>query len=468
MPSGDLPSRLAPAAIVLPLLLLGIFDHDLWTPDEPRAAEISREFLEPGHSWSVPTLNGEPFLEKPPLVYWIATASMKVFGVGAAAARLPCVLFGIGTLAFTALLGRRLFDAETGRGALLLLATSSGFLLVSHHLEADSGLVCFVAGAAYFLYRALHDSPRWFAAFHVALLGAFFSKGFIAIVFLGLLFLAWAAWTRSWSALLRPSLWLGLPLLVAPVALWLHFVARDPRGDLLRVFLVDNHFGRFTGQERIYLGHRNPFYYYAIQFPAQSAPWIAAFLALLPRLWIGRRDPRIRFLLSWLVPGLLFLSVASTKRGIYAVPLLPPLALLTAHALVDSGRGRWIPRAGGALAGLLVVAALVVIPRVEPRKTLRPFGEAVAARSGPQTRVVALDPDETTRAVVPFYSGRRVESVTAADLNRLATSPGPILLIVGPHESAEDRERVRQGFPTLCWESPPEHSRRMAIYSKDK
>src|SRR5579864_2728156 len=147
-------------AIALPLLLLGIFDHELWTPDEPRAAELSREFLEPGHSWAVPTLNGAPFLEKPPLVYWIAALSMKVFGVSAPAARLPCILFGIGTLIFTALLGRSLYGEETGRGAFLILATSAGFLLVSHHLESDSGLVCFSAGAAYFLHRALAGSPR--------------------------------------------------------------------------------------------------------------------------------------------------------------------------------------------------------------------------------------------------------------------------------------------------------------------
>src|SRR6516162_7693803 len=135
MPDRDAASRLLPFAVVLPLLLLGIFDHELWTPDEPRAAEIAREFLEPGHSWSVPTLNGEPFLEKPPLVYWTAALSMKLFGVNAPAARLPCVLFGIGTLLFTWALGRSMFDDPTGRHAAMILATTSGFLLVSHHLE---------------------------------------------------------------------------------------------------------------------------------------------------------------------------------------------------------------------------------------------------------------------------------------------------------------------------------------------
>jgi 4-amino-4-deoxy-L-arabinose transferase-like glycosyltransferase len=467
MPSRDAWSRLLPVAIVLPLLLLGIFDHDLWTPDEPRAAEISREFLEPGHSWSVPTLNGEPFLEKPPLVYWTAAVSMKLFGVNAPAARLPCVLFGIGTLIFTALLGRDLFDAETGRAAVLILATTSGFLLVSHHLEADAGLVCFTAGAAWALRRALLGSSRGFFLFHAFLLGGFFSKGLIALMFVGLLFVSWMICTRSWKPLLRPGLWGGFPILALPVAVWLYGISRDPRGDFLRVFLIDNHLGRFSGRA-VDLGHHQPLYYYAIQFPAQSAPWIAAFLLLLPRLWKHRQDDRIRFLACWLLPGLFFLTLSSTKRGIYAIPLLPPLAILTAREIIDFGKGVWIPRVAGVLAAIVAIGALVLIPRIEPRKTLRPFGEALAARLGSGARLVSLEPDETTRAIVPFYTGRRLEKVRPEDLEPLSKSPVPVLFILGPREGSEVRDKVTPLFPALVWESPPDHSRPMAVYSTSK
>lgn len=467
MPSGDARSRLLVAAVVLPLLLLGVFDHELWTPDEPRAAELSREFLEPGHSWSVPTLNGEPFLEKPPLVYWTAAASMKLFGVNAPAARLPAVLFGIGTLLFTGLLGRSLFGEETGRGAVLILATTSGFLLLTHHLEADSGLVCFGTGAAYFLHRALAGPPRWFAAFHACLALAFLSKGPIAVVFVVLLLATWAVGSRSGKDLLRPGLWLGLPIFLVPVAGWLVAILRDPSLDATRVYLVNNHLERFLGTGDGALGHRQPWHYYLLQFPARSAPWIVAFLLLLPRFWRSRGDPRIRFLLSWLVPGLLFLSVAATKRGIYADPLLPPLALLVAHGIAESGRIRWIPAVSAGLAALAALAALIAIPRLEPRKTLRPLGDAIASRCREGSRVYALDPDETTRAVVPFYTGRHLERVGLADLGALSRSSVPMFLVVGPRDVPEEREKVRQSFATLSWESPSDHSRRMAVYSNE-
>ena len=63
-------SLLPPLALTL-LALLGC-NRGLWTPDEPREAEISREMaLAPG---VIPTLNGQRFIEKPPLYYWTVAA----------------------------------------------------------------------------------------------------------------------------------------------------------------------------------------------------------------------------------------------------------------------------------------------------------------------------------------------------------------------------------------------------------
>ena len=59
------------------LSLLGL-GRGLWTPDEPREAEISREMrATPG---MIPTLNGEPFLEKPPLYYWMVAGAFALGG----------------------------------------------------------------------------------------------------------------------------------------------------------------------------------------------------------------------------------------------------------------------------------------------------------------------------------------------------------------------------------------------------
>src|SRR3984885_3516781 len=88
--------QLLPALALLLLALLGC-NRGLWTPDEPREAEISREMaLAPG---VIPTLNGQRFIEKPPLYYWVVAAAFRVSGgASVLAARAVSVLAGVATL----------------------------------------------------------------------------------------------------------------------------------------------------------------------------------------------------------------------------------------------------------------------------------------------------------------------------------------------------------------------------------
>ena len=87
--------------------------NELWTPDEPRDAAIGRAMWESG-DWIVPRLNGEPFLEKPPLYWWAQSALFALLGRATPTlARLPSALFGFAALLLTYALGRSFFSART-------------------------------------------------------------------------------------------------------------------------------------------------------------------------------------------------------------------------------------------------------------------------------------------------------------------------------------------------------------------
>ena len=75
------------------LFLLGLENHDLWNPDEPRVAGIAAEMAMDG-DMVVPRLNNQPFLEKPPLYFWASSAVMNLFGETAFTARLIPAFFG--------------------------------------------------------------------------------------------------------------------------------------------------------------------------------------------------------------------------------------------------------------------------------------------------------------------------------------------------------------------------------------
>ncbi|HPS94083.1 MAG TPA: glycosyltransferase family 39 protein, partial [Deltaproteobacteria bacterium] len=59
---------------VLFLFLIPGINHGLWRPDEPRVAGTCAEMARTG-DYVVPYLNGEPFLEKPPLYYAAAAVA---------------------------------------------------------------------------------------------------------------------------------------------------------------------------------------------------------------------------------------------------------------------------------------------------------------------------------------------------------------------------------------------------------
>src|SRR5713226_7661556 len=83
---GQTPARrviLEAAGLVILAIALFLFHlgrYGLWEPDEARYAEIAREMLARGNLL-VPHLNYVPYVEKPPLLFWLTAISFKVFGL---------------------------------------------------------------------------------------------------------------------------------------------------------------------------------------------------------------------------------------------------------------------------------------------------------------------------------------------------------------------------------------------------
>ena len=69
------------------VLFFGGVSYPLLEPEETRYAEIPRQMLAEGR-FIVPVLHGQPYYDKPPLLYWLVMASYSLFGVHDWAARL--------------------------------------------------------------------------------------------------------------------------------------------------------------------------------------------------------------------------------------------------------------------------------------------------------------------------------------------------------------------------------------------
>ena len=172
---------LLPAAILYPTL-----GFHLLEPDEGRYAQIPKEMLV-NNSWVVPTLQGEPYLDKPPLLYWLVALSYRAFGVSPAAARLvPAVCVHLTILAVY-LIGRRSIGQRAAFWAALLLSVAPGFVSVARLLLLDGLLTLCVTLSVLCGFEAVRTGrfqPGWWLAAALASGLGFLTKGPISEVLL--------------------------------------------------------------------------------------------------------------------------------------------------------------------------------------------------------------------------------------------------------------------------------------------
>ena len=150
-------TRLIAVCIILFTAFLFLFNtgkRDLWAPDEPRYAQVSKEMRDSGN-FIVPHLNSEPYPDKPPLLFWLINLFSIPFGkITALSSRLPSAFAGIGCCLAIFYLGKSLYhNTRIALMASLLLATSSKFLWMAHRVAFDVLLTFFVMMAIVCFYK---------------------------------------------------------------------------------------------------------------------------------------------------------------------------------------------------------------------------------------------------------------------------------------------------------------------------
>jgi len=318
-------------------------------PDEPREAAIALEMVQSG-AWAVPTLNGRPFVEKPPLAYAAAALACRLTGVDAMGAlRLPQLLATLTTLAALVALGRRLGGAAPGLVCALLLATTGEFLRTSLRLVVDPELMAWTSTAVlatveWWLAERRAARACWWVATSMCLALAVATKGPVALVYHGCA--ALGLWLFGGRAELRrlPALVAAYLVSLVPLGVWaLALLARGGRA-LVSEALLRNSWGRFSQAE---LGHKAPLWFYAKVLPVVLVPWTLLVLVGCVAAYRGAREAGspgratvLRASLGWALGSLLVLSASAAKRELYLLPALPAWTLLAGAALTDAGRAQ--------------------------------------------------------------------------------------------------------------------------------
>ncbi|MDX1503431.1 MAG: glycosyltransferase family 39 protein [Thermoanaerobaculia bacterium] len=362
--------------------------RDLWFPDEPDVAEPAMSMVESG-DWVVPRRNGEPWLDYPPLTYWLGAASSSLLrGASPFALRLPVALLAVLVVALTGYATECLAGREAGVWASVSLATAPHFLYQAVSFHPDMAFATLIsAGLAAYAWgverRQGWRSGALRAAGFACFGGAVLAKGILGLLLPGLLLVVWHLTRRQWRALL----WMApLTLVALAVALpWYLALAAKTSTELVGHEVYLQNFARFTDANR---GHGEAWHYYLTRIWPDWGPWSLLLPGALVTAW--RRDwdaPLPRLALLSFVVSLLFFSLAATKREVYLLPVYPAIAFLVGrHAALAAERPgrtgyRWVRVGLGAAAllagGVALAAALLDLPSALPAT-----GRAAAALDG--------------------------------------------------------------------------------------
>jgi 4-amino-4-deoxy-L-arabinose transferase-like glycosyltransferase len=300
--------------------------------DEPRYARIAEE-MNLRRSYVTPTLEFIPWLEKPPLLFWVEAVSFKAFGVSEWAARFPVALLAaLGALA-AAEFALRCAGPRAAWIAALILPTSGLFFVYGRAASTDMPLTCFLTIALANGYAATAGRSQWRALAAGAALGlAVLAKGPIAIFLFAGVFGVYFLVVRRFGWDLRQTV-IGGAAAAAVATPWFYAVWRENGYDFLATFFLNHHLSRFLTAIH---HHAQPFWYYLPVLVVGFFPWVCFLGPAARRLW-RKRDawtaeggcPEL-FLWIWAAFPVLLFSMSMSKLPGYVLPVLPPLALLAA------------------------------------------------------------------------------------------------------------------------------------------
>jgi 4-amino-4-deoxy-L-arabinose transferase-like glycosyltransferase len=371
--------------LLLPLWIVGMFMRDYWTPDEPREADIVWRMAQQNDR-AIPHLADEPFLEKPPLSYWLGAAAQQTLGGGAAATRVPNFIYVLLACMATGLLAQYMAGRRVAFIATLIFGSMFEVYRVAIWLAPDASLLAGCALALLGVYRGYcannnKDKLLWYSVMHAGAALGFMAKSAPGWIVPALALLILIVWERRWRELWHWTLWAGALLQVLVIGAWILSVLAHPDGvDDLRVLFWNNLAGRFTdihatGALNYAAGHQNWFGKYLVESFYYLFPWSLPVLAALWMTWRrarGEAGRPWRFAVSASVPFVLLLSVASTARDVYFVPACVGLSLLVSlwfEVLTTTGwsAGRlhqWLMRGALWMVRGLVVLVLLLLAAV--------------------------------------------------------------------------------------------------------
>ena len=409
--------RARPLAVLSLLCLLawlpGFFTLPPLDRDESRFAQATKQMLETGNFVDI-RLGGTTRYEKPVGIYWLQAASTAALGDGVTTRiwtyRVPSLLGALAAVLGTFALARAFASIDTAFVAALVLGFSALLATEAHIAKTDAVLAATVVAAQAVVLRAYlsarepssHPPPSlalalggW-AAFGLGVL----VKGPLVALVCGLTALGVSLWDRDWHWVKRLYPGRGILIALLIVLPWMIAIGVQSHGAFFQKSLGGDFASKMMGDQE---AHGAPPGYFTLLTPATFWP---GSLFLIPALVLGfrrRREPALRFLLTWVAVTFLIFEFTPTKLPHYVLPAYPALAALAGVLVTDAKA--WTSRAVriGAIASLALFVLVGIVAAAFLFWAPMRFGDGSPALLAALCAAVVL----AVLAVIPLSRARR-------------------------------------------------------------
>ncbi|PWD98173.1 ArnT family glycosyltransferase [Marinilabilia rubra] len=317
--------------------------------DAGKYAAVSRHIYESG-DWLHLKIHGDPYMQKPHLLFWLSAASFHLFGMSMFAFKFPTLLFSVLGVYSTYRLAKNYYSPKVAFLAMIIYATSQMLFLYSNDLHTDALLTANVMFSIW-QFSAFLKSGK-LLSFILAFTGAglaMITKGPIGLAIPVFAVGSHLVATRNWRQLFSPVWLAGLPILgviLFPVL----------KGNIdvfgregIEFFFWTNNAGRITGD---YVGSNSDYFFYLHTMLYIFLPWS---LFALGAIWWQTRYLKFRkypfkerpeyFTYGALLIYSLILSFARQKAPHYFFPMIPLLSIIVADFVItvstDPALDKW-------------------------------------------------------------------------------------------------------------------------------
>lgn len=317
------------AALVLFTADLGGVPLRDW--DEGTVAQVAREISRSPlrrETWLYPTLHGEPYFNKPPLMHWLVAIAFQFGGVNATMARLPGALLTALSVLLLYGIGRQLFPQRLT--ALMAAAVYLTMLLVVRHgrlAMLDGAILCFFLWTLWATLRSRRN-PRWALGIGLGVGLMTLTKGILGLLLGGIAF-AFVAWDAP-RLLISVYGWSGILLGALPALIWYAIQGLTYGTAFYAIHFLSQSFDRVW---KAVEDNRQPPWYYLLELLKYGLPWLLFWPMGLRLAWGDRTLSWAKLVLVWGGGYFLAISLMGTKLPWYVLPIYPALALVTGYEL---------------------------------------------------------------------------------------------------------------------------------------